>query len=47
MISCFEIENDAARDQAGNLLEDYGAPIAFYGDDVLLILFRGICAHGV
>src|SRR5580658_10230662 len=40
VISHLKIENDAARDQTRNLLEDYGAVRAFNGDDVLLVLLR-------
>jgi hypothetical protein len=35
-----KIENDAARDQSGNLLEYYDTAFAFHGDNILLILFR-------
>src|SRR6266852_8268519 len=46
-ISYFKIENDTARDQAGDLLEDYGTAFAFHGDDVLLVLLRRMRCHGV
>src|SRR5713101_3031636 len=46
-VSYFKIENDAARDQAGDLLEYYGTAFAFHGDDVLLVLLRRIRSHGV
>ena len=47
MVSHFKIENDTARDQAGDLLEDYGTAFAFNGNDVLLVLLRRIAVHGV
>src|ERR1700688_999907 len=47
MVSYFEIENYAAGDKTGDLFKDYGASVALDGDDVLLILFRGVGAHGV
>ena len=37
-----EVEYDAARDQAGDLLEDHGAAFAFDGDDVLLVFLSRI-----
>src|SRR6202158_5119418 len=43
----FKIENDTARDQAGDLLEYYGTVLAFNGDDVLLVLLRRMRSHGV
>src|SRR5260370_41885215 len=46
-ISYFKIENDTTRDQAGDLLEDYGTAFAFHGDDVLLVLLRRMRCHGV
>src|SRR6266446_1023309 len=46
-VSYFKIENDAARDHAGDLLEDYGTAFAFHGDDVLLVLLRRMRSHGV
>src|ERR1700704_2584509 len=47
MVSHFKIENDAACDQAGDLLEYHGTSLAFNGDDVLLVLLRRIRGHGV
>src|SRR6202521_3322962 len=47
VVSHFKIENDAARDQAGDLLEYYGTTFAFNGDDVLLVLLRRIRLHGI
>src|ERR1700694_2245400 len=51
MVSHFEIENDTARDQACDLLEDHGTALAFNlafnGDDILLVLLRRIGLHGV
>ena len=46
-ISNFGIENDAPRQQARNLLEDDGLPVAFHGNDILLVQFRGSLIHGV
>src|ERR1700681_705157 len=42
VVSHFKIENDTARDQAGDLLEYHGPAVAFNGDDVLLVLLRRI-----
>src|SRR5260370_14174721 len=47
VVSHFKIENDAARDQAGDLLEYYGTAFALNGNDVLLVLLRRIRLHGV
>src|SRR5208282_2268658 len=47
VVSHLKIENDAARDQAGDLLEYYGTTFAFHGDDVLLVLLRRLRCHGV
>ena len=46
-VADFQVEHDAARDQAGDLLENYGAAFAFYGHDVLLVLVGAGGAHGV
>src|SRR5260370_31826139 len=40
VVAHLKIENDTARDQAGDLLEYYGTVLAFNGDDVLLVLLR-------
>src|SRR5215813_15566273 len=40
LIARLLIAHDAARDQSGDLFEDYGRAAAFHCDDVLLI-FRG------
>ena len=40
-VANFQVENDAAREQAGDLLEDHGTAFAFDGHDVLLVLFGG------
>src|ERR1700676_1831255 len=47
VISHFKIENDAPRNQAGDLLEYHGTAFAFHGDDVLLVLLRRIRLHGI
>src|SRR5450755_2230726 len=47
VVSHFKVENDAARDQAGNLLKYYGTAFAFDSNDVLFILLRRMRAHGV
>src|SRR5208282_2071629 len=47
LVSHFEIKNDASRDQASDLLEDYGPAVAFHSDDVLLVLLRRMRPHGV
>src|SRR5579862_8855200 len=47
VIADFQAEHDTARDEAGNLLESYGAAFAFYGHDVLLVLVGAGGAHGV
>src|SRR4029077_9974943 len=47
VVSHLKIENDTARDQAGDLLEYYGTAVAFHCDDVLLVLLRRILLHGV
>src|ERR1035441_3403436 len=39
-------ENDAACDQAGDLLKDDRGAVAIYGDDVLLIGLRALFAAG-
>ena len=41
------IEYNASRQQPGNLLEDHGHPIAFQGNNVLLIVVGGSRSHGV
>ena len=41
------IEDDAPRQQAGNLLEDNLLAVAFDGDDILLVQFGGGLIHGV
>src|SRR5258708_2984666 len=50
-ISDFRMEHDAARQQSGDLLEDYrlavGISFALYGDDVLFILIGRGLIHGV
>src|SRR5271165_1021360 len=46
-ISYFEVENNAARYEAGDLLEYYGTAVALHGDNVLLVLFRRVRSHGV
>jgi hypothetical protein len=46
-IANFVVENDAARNEAGNLFEDHGAAISLDGYDVLLVLIGGIGAHRV
>ena len=40
------VEDNAARDQAGNLFEDHGRAVALDGDDVLLVLGGTLLAAG-
>jgi hypothetical protein len=46
-VASFHVEHDAAGDQAGDLLEDYGLPFAFHGDDGLFVFIGGVRSHGV
>ena len=46
-VSYFEVEDDAAGDQAGDLLEDDGAAFAFDGDNVLLVFVGRVWGHGI
>src|SRR5947209_14678531 len=46
-ISDLRIEDNAASQKAGDLLEDYGLTIAFNGDDVLLVLVGTGIATGI
>ena len=47
MISDFLVEDDAAREQSCDLLEDDGLPVAFDRDNVLLVLFGRGRIHGI
>ena len=40
-VSNLGIENDAPRQQPGDLLEHHGLPVAFDGNDILLVQFGG------
>src|ERR1700678_2131631 len=46
-VSDLEVENNAARDEPGDLLEDHGTRFTFDSHDVLLVLFGGMGGHGV
>src|SRR5665213_3109645 len=46
-IALAEVEHDAPRDKAGNLLESDFIPVTLYGDDVLLVLVGGSGVHRV
>src|SRR5947209_12532518 len=43
----FFSEDNAPRQQSGNLLEDHSLPFALDGHDVLFVGIRRGCAHGI